>query len=282
VVLGALALIGLLAGIVLWPSSPKVPDVVGQTESEAERRVGHDYDIYVRSVRVDSLPKGIIMSQDPKAGETAELGSTVSVVVSAGQPPEPGDIFQDDFSDKSSGWDLHKFSEKEGERYTIEYAIGRLRVYDAPDASSWTYAHTLTPTAPTAIEDAIVEVDGTVTTNASESSDTAWGIICRALDYENLYALGIFSDGRPSIWKLKDNEPIPLATGSPSDAFRGGSAKNHLRADCLGSKLTLYANNRMVLKAEDSEFKAGMIGLYVEEHGEGSDILFDNFLVSSP
>ena len=37
VVVGALALIGLIAVIVFWQSSPKEPDVVGQTESEAQQ-----------------------------------------------------------------------------------------------------------------------------------------------------------------------------------------------------------------------------------------------------
>jgi len=56
VVLGVLTLIGLLAGSVLWLSSPTVPDVVGQTVSEAKRSVGEDYKIDVSSERVDSLP----------------------------------------------------------------------------------------------------------------------------------------------------------------------------------------------------------------------------------
>lgn len=93
-------------------SEPKVPDVVGQTESEAARTVGHDYTIHIESVRVDDQPKGNIISQDPKAGELAEQGSAISVVVSADQPPEPGDILSDDFSDTSSGWD-----ESEGNKF---------------------------------------------------------------------------------------------------------------------------------------------------------------------
>jgi hypothetical protein len=277
VVLGALALVGVLAVIAFWPSSSTVPDVVGQTQSEAERSAGDGYKIDVDEVRVDDKPKGTIIEQNPEPGAPAEQGSPISVIVSAGQPPDPGDIFRDDFSDTSSGWQPAKGGEKDP--WVVEYVIGGLRFYNG---SNDIFLHRVNNTAGTAIEDAIVEVDATVITNAPLREDTTWGLICRAVDYENFYQLGIYANGRPTIWKLKDSKWTHLVSGSPSDVVRGGTSTNHLRADCLGSRLTLYANGRRVLEAEDSEFKSGLIGLYVDGNGGEIDILFDNFLVSSP
>jgi hypothetical protein len=219
---------------------------------------------------------GAIMEDAKLSGANLE-----DVIVNAANLDEADldGIYRTYFSDTSSGWLVHKFSETEP--WAIEYAAGRLRMYDAPPPS---HTWSLNSSAGREIEDARVEVDASVTGNAPENTDVAWGIICRAVDGDNYYTLGIYADGRPSIWKLKENKGTELGTGNPSDAFRGGTATNHLRADCLGSKLTLYVNGRKVLQAEDSEFKSGGLGLFVEDSAseEAIEVSFDNFLVNSP
>jgi hypothetical protein len=140
----------------------------------------------------------------------------------------------------------------------------------------------LNPGAVTEIKDAVVEVDATVTGNGPQSDDDEWGIICRAVDSANYYTLGINADGRPTIWKLKDYKWTHLRTGSPSDAVRLGTDTNHLRADCVGDKLTLCVNGRRVLQAEDSEFESGQVGLVAEQNGEAIDVSFDDFVIKIP
>jgi uncharacterized protein YjbI with pentapeptide repeats len=186
-------------------------------------------------------------------------------------------IFQDDFSDTSSGWPVHKFSAKEP--YVQEYVAGRYRIRDAESDSQ---RSALNPGAVTEIEDAVVEVNATVTGNAPQSDDDEWGLVCRAVDKANYYTLGINADGRPTIWKLKDDDWTELRTGSPSDAVRLGTDKNHLRADCVGDKLTLYVNDRRVLQAEDSDFESGQVGLVAEQYGEAIDVSFDDFVINIP
>jgi uncharacterized protein YjbI with pentapeptide repeats len=186
-------------------------------------------------------------------------------------------IFQDDFSDTSSGWPVHKFSAKEP--YVQEYVAGRYRIRDAESDSQ---RSALNPGAVTEIEDAVVEVDATVSGNAPQSDDDEWGLVCRAVDNANYYTLGINADGRPTIWKLKDDDWTELRTGSPSDAVRLGTDKNHLRADCVGDKLTLYVNDRRVLQAEDSDFESGQVGLVAEQYGEAIDVSFDDFVINIP
>jgi uncharacterized protein YjbI with pentapeptide repeats len=186
-------------------------------------------------------------------------------------------IFQDDFSDTSSGWPIHKFSEKVP--YVQEYVAGRYRIKNAESDS---HRSVLNPGAVTEIEDAVVEVDATVTGNAPQSGDDEWGLICRAVDNSNFYTLGINADGRPTIWKLEDYIWTELRTGSPSDAVRLGTDTNRLRADCLGDKLTLYVNGRRVLQAEDSDFKSGQFGLFAEQNGEAIDVSFDNSVIKFP
>ena len=189
-----------------------------------------------------------------------------------------GDIFRDEFADTSGGWETYEGGGKDP--HAVEYASSGLRLYDPLPGDG--LLNPLNLDAGTAIEDAILEVDATVRGKAPEKKDTAWGLICRAVDYNHYYMLGITAERRPIIWKRKDNRWAKLATGRPSDAARGGTATNRLRADCLGSELTLYANGQRVLKAEDSELKSGRIGLHSQQFGEDLDVVFDNFLASSP
>jgi DNA uptake protein ComE-like DNA-binding protein len=131
---------------------------------------------------------------------------------------------------------------------------------------------------PDTIRDASVEV------NATKIGDDAgkranWGVTCRvALFEEDQYFLGIFSDGSPFIGKLDNGEASILAVDTPADAVNKDMSTNHIRGDCVGSRLTLYVNDRKLLETEDAEFTSGGVGLAVER----ADISFDNFLVSKP
>jgi hypothetical protein len=271
-----LALLGLVGILLAATSNPKVPDVVGQTESEAARTVGNNYTIHIESVRVDDRRKGHIISQDPEPGESAEQGSAISVVVSAGQPPNPGDILSDDFSDNSSGWD-----ESEGSKFepwVRDYSGGQYRIYMTPPAEPLPSLR-----AGKAVKNGIVEVDAALQSD-DPGTDASWGVICRAQDKNNYYIFRISADKRPSIWRKVDDRYTPLfAKGSSSDAVYGGKEINHLRADCIGSKLTFYVNNQKVAEVEDPTFTSGQVGLEAENaEGEPIEVAFDNYSVSSP
>jgi hypothetical protein len=67
------------------------------------------------------------------------------------------------------------------------------------------------------------------------------------------------------------------------DHINQGSATNHIRADCVGSNLTLYANGSEIASASDSSFTGGDVGLIARTYDTaGTDILFTNFVVSKP
>lgn len=191
-------------------------------------------------------------------------------------------IFEDDFSDKSSGWNTDNGNEIEPLR--IEYANSGLRVYNPPPANTLT-AYTTTFGN---VEDAVVEVDATVTSKVPNDINTQWGIVCYDNDVsQTRYMLGLYSDGVPVIKKVKDGKVTVIDDKEdyPSDAIRGVKDTNHLRADCSGSRLTLDINNQEVIDAPvDKEIKAsGGIGLFVQERGkEAIGISFDNFVVKGP
>ncbi len=78
-----------------------------------------------------------------------------------------------------------------------------------------------------------------------------------------------------------------MQTQSLAMSCAGGLEVNRIRADCVGSKLTLYVNDRQVLEAEDSEYASGFYGLFVGNDVENggpfkTNVLFDDFSISSP
>jgi len=62
-----------------------------------------------------------------------------------------------------------------------------------------------------------------------------------------------------------------------------GNQINRIGADCIANKLTLYVNNVAVTTTSDEEFTSGDVGILAGSFDEpGSDIYFDNFVVTKP
>jgi hypothetical protein len=69
-----------------------------------------------------------------------------------------------------------------------------------------------------------------------------------------------------------------------NSAVNTGDAQNHIRADCIGETLTLYVNGQKVSTAQDVAFTGGgKVGVFAGTYDEpGTDIRFDNFIVTAP
>jgi hypothetical protein len=69
----------------------------------------------------------------------------------------------------------------------------------------------------------------------------------------------------------------------PSEAIQQGAATNTIRADCVGSSLSLYVNGEKLDEVQDTEFGSGDVGLMAGSFDTpGTDIHFDNFNVTKP
>jgi len=67
-----------------------VPDVTGDTQTAAKRALEDaGYVVKVTEESSDTVPAGIVISQDPSAGVQAAKGSTVTISVSTGPSPTP-------------------------------------------------------------------------------------------------------------------------------------------------------------------------------------------------
>jgi hypothetical protein len=189
-----------------------------------------------------------------------------------GCTPDAGNLFQDDFSDESCGWE-DIFSDETG---MSDYDQGgfRLRV-DQTQYDYWANPNV-------SFSDVVIEVDAR---KIGGPDDNDFGVICRYVDTENFYFFIVASDGFYAIGKSVGGsyEYIGSEFMEPTDAVNGGDATNHIRADCAGSTLRLYANGQQLAEVTDSTFTTGDVGIIAGTFDTaGTDILFDNFVVRAP
>jgi hypothetical protein len=180
-------------------------------------------------------------------------------------------LFQDPFSDSSSGWD--KINSKDG---VSDYVDGAYRIYvNSTNTDVWSNPGMN-------FSDTSIQVDAT---KVGGDDNNDFGVICRYRDADNFYFFVVSSDGYYGIGKMVNGQHklIGVTAMPPSDKISQGNATNHLRADCVGSRLSFYVNGTMLAEYEDTEFTSGDVGLIAGTfETPGTDIRFDNFVVSKP
>ena len=184
-------------------------------------------------------------------------------------------IRTDDFSDTNSGWPE---SATEGGRAYYEAGGYHIEVNDA-QLDLWAHPDWNMP------NDLSIEVDAT---KISGTDDNDYGIICRYNDTDtstDYYFFIISSDGYAGIALSQGNDTTILSGENliQASGILQGNAKNHIRADCVGSQLTLYVNGIQVATANDSTLSSGDVGLMAGTFDVPNvNIMFDNFFVSNP
>jgi len=180
-------------------------------------------------------------------------------------------LFQDDFSDPSSGWDRVEVGDG-----STDYLDGKYRIYvNSDNTDVWA-----NPGLDFA--DSVIEVEAT---KVGGADDNDLGLICRYQDVSNFYFFIISSDGFYGIAKVVDGEQILIGAENMeyTEAINQGNATNKLRADCVGQHLVLHVNGQQLLDVTDSDYAQGDVGLIAGTFDiTGTDIYFDNFVVKKP
>lgn len=194
--------------------------------------------------------------------------------VGGGTAPQPGNMFfQDDFSNASSGWP----AVRTGEGIT-DYQDGMYRIFVNVDNNDYFANPGLSLQ-----RDVRIEVDAT---KAAGSDDNDFGLLCRYQDNNNFYQFVVSSDGFVGIVKYVDGamQNLDGQTLLESAAVHTGNSQNHIRADCLKDTLTLFVNGQQVSTVKDTTFMGnGDVGVFAGTYDTpGTDIYFDNFIVTRP
>jgi serine/threonine protein kinase len=177
-------------------------------------------------------------------------------------------LFQDDFSDSGSGWPRTSENDYAGEYVNGAYNI----VVKTPSGVVF-------PSPGGPFSDVIIEVDATKNGGPDNS---ILGVTCR-YTAGNYYLLLISSDGYAQIAKRTGGDFGQIVDWQASSAIKQGNARNHVRAECIGDRLSLWVNGRQVLTSTDGDHSSGRGGLYVSAFDIAPvDILFDNFVVGEP
>lgn len=193
-------------------------------------------------------------------------------VTTATQPAAPSGsvLFQDDFSQPTTGWD--RLQAAEG---IMDYDGGGYRMLvNSLQTNFWA-------TPQLNLSDVRIEVDSGKIAGPDENRI---GLVCRfnGSDYyfflvssDGFYAIGVFTGGKGVLLGQSEMQV--------SSNIKTGLAVNHLRADCTGNTLTFYVNGFQVAQTQDSTLTSGDVGLLAGTFSTpGVDIVFDNFVVLQP
>lgn len=183
-------------------------------------------------------------------------------------------LFRDDFSQNNSGW-----TQMKDERGVIEYGNQDYHILVNQPGTLL-----LANPGKSFQGNVSIEVDAR---KIGGSDDDYIGVLCHYQNPDNYYLLMVTSDGYSGIARRKDGQDSLISPGLKFLKMVGiekGNATNHIRADCIGEALRLYANGQQVSLAYDNSLTGGEAGLAVRS-GKltgGVDMLFDDFIVYLP
>jgi hypothetical protein len=198
------------------------------------------------------------------------LTSCASLPIPAVSSSSPGDIlYQEQFEDNTTGW-----ARVANDNGIMDYDRGGYRILvREPKLNIWsTSEHDFRDVR---VEADVIRLDG--------PDENRMGLLCRYQggDY---YFFVISNDGYYVIGKFIGGLTLLLGQSemTTSETIQTGTM-NHLRADCIGDKLTFYINFTEVASAIDADFPSGDVGVLAGSFAEpGVDVLFDNFVVLQP
>ncbi len=266
-----LALLGVLA--LACAGLPNVGDLAGNVVGTALATTGLDEFVQMATMLADSglSDDAQSMAATMMAGGTAMPLETL--MAQFGEQASGAVIYQDDFSDSSTGWPIDTFAEGSTGYYNGQYRI----TVNETEYAIWSSS------GAGGFGDISVEVDAVMIGGPEENE---FGLLCRFVDNNNFYAATIASDGYYFIWRRLnggDWELVGMESGQTSTAIYTGAQSNRIRLDCIGSSLTLYANGTQLIQVQDGSLTSGDVGVYAGSFDVGGvDVVFDNFLVLQP
>ena len=185
---------------------------------------------------------------------------------------EPGQIiYQDDFSDNTSGWEeVSNVYELKGYS-TSGYMIS----INQPDSrtistTGLSFSNTLTDVN-------VQKITG--------SRTSQFGLVCRFQDKYNYYSFVISSDGYAAIVRYVDGQGKLLGSEQMirAEGINLDDGSNSVSAACVDNNLRLVVNNDTIVRAKDDTFKNGDIGFFVETFDVGSStVVFSDLIIVKP
>jgi hypothetical protein len=139
----------------------------------------------------------------------------------------------------------------------------------------------MTATSPTndlGVSDVVVQME---VYRVGDVLENDMGLVCRYQDKDNLYSLSFGNDSYVTIYKKVDGTWTALFNEFVDADL---SADYHKVAiSCIGTELSIFIDEELMAKVNDSEFSAGDVGIISGSYEELPVVIeFDNFLVYTP
>ena len=268
-----------------WQSSPVIKTGF-DSNWVGVSAVGNQYAFFINGVQVETLVDdtfsggsiGVIASSYSEPNVNIAFddvlvrvpgGEHQIVTPSEGTQSDVTTVLQDDFSTVDTRWNLES-----SDTVTRNITDGEfLLQIDDTNTDAWS-------TYPLSLEDVSITVDAHKTAGPDVNN---YGVMCRYQDPDNYYFLQLGSDGTYAISRYLNGEFTPLVDWTASDAVRTGDGLNHIRAECRGNLLSLYANDELLATVEDSALGVGKIALAAGTYDDaGVQVRFDNLEVRTP
>jgi hypothetical protein len=179
-------------------------------------------------------------------------------------------LLSEDYSNSKSGWDIYAEDLLSADYENGMYVITN----DDPQSYAWGIANKY-------FTDTSIEMD---TQLLSGPMDVESGIICRKNGNNFYYGL-ISIDGYYGIFKSTEEDflMVQMENMPFNNAIKLGNEVNRVRFDCIGSTLSLFANDILLAEVTDPDYTSGDIGLIVGTYDDpGAKFGFDNLVVLKP
>lgn len=180
-------------------------------------------------------------------------------------------LFEDDFTDPSSGWEVIN------------------NAYELKGYSSGGYMISVNQTDSRAVSTTNLNYSNVEisveTQKITGARDTQFGLVCRFQDKFNFYAFTVSADGYAGIVRVVDG--VAELLGSDQflrvEGIKMDDGINALVAKCENDTLQLVVNGETVISANDDSINNGDAGLFVETF-ETADaaVVFNDFVIIKP
>ena len=184
--------------------------------------------------------------------------------------PSPKLVYEDDFSDATSGWKVESTKDSDCYYEDGEYHI----LIKNSNWSAWRY----NPSSG-ALTDFILEADAKL---VNGPKDGRYGLFFRFQNNANFYHFLISGNGYYLIGTKTNGQWTVLRDWVRSEFIEEGYSKNHLKVICKGSQIQAYVNGHNLTTVTDEAFVTGRVGVIVDTIEPNAHVAFDNLKVYTP
>jgi pSer/pThr/pTyr-binding forkhead associated (FHA) protein len=212
---------------------------------------------------------GIVLFAFLGSGQDGDQSSDATSVAVEGTEDEFILVYEDDFSNPSSGWDdaFDRYTTKQygNNKYYVEITTSNL--------VAWGLANRK-------VADFRIQVHAA---QEEGPNNNGYGILFRFQDRDNFYRFDISGDGFFLLSKFYNGEWVTLVPWTASSAINVGQATNLLTVEAVGSQIRVYTNDTLLAEVDDDTLTEGNFGFFASTFSEPNlTVSFDDILMWTP